>query len=190
MSFPAKNARRFAVLCLLLAILPMLPRSAAARSSREWQKRLDARTATLWVEGQDLGGIVLNARAELNVTWLERGLLRHLENDRDVDEWLMTGLNYYYSNRRETRAKLAKRDVFVLRYRAVKYWDFDPTKLVVNGYAVTKDDILTRREYWEDGELPPGVTGFLTVCAPPLKPGQTVELRYEDARAELSVPSK
>ncbi|MDR2174617.1 MAG: hypothetical protein LBO82_01605 [Synergistaceae bacterium] len=187
-----KNAR-YAValslfLCLFLpALLPVLPR-AEAHNSREWQKRLDARTATLWIEGQDIGGVILNARAELNVTWADRGLLRHLESDRDVDEWLTEGLNYYFSNRKETRAKLKKRDAFVLRYRAVKYWDFDPTKLVIGGYAVTKDDILTKKEYWESGELPPGVTGFLTVCAPSLKPGQTVELSYGDTRATLAVP--
>jgi hypothetical protein len=171
-------------------ILSILQGAAAAHSSKEWQKRLDARTATLWIEGLDVGGVILNARAELNVTWAERGLLRYLENDRDVDEWLMEGLNYYFSNRKDTRAKLKKRDAFVLRYRAVKYWDFDPTRLVINGRAVTKDDILTRNEYWESGELPPGVTGALTVCAPSLKPGQTIELSYEDARATLTLPSR
>jgi hypothetical protein len=149
---------------------------------------VDARTVTLWIEGQDIGGLVLNARAELNVTWAERGLLRHLENDRDAEEWLMEGLNYYHSNRKETRAKLRKRDVFVLRYRSVKYWDFAPEKLVIGGYAITKDDILTRKEYWQSGELPPGVAGFLTVCAPALEPGRMIELRYEDTRAVFAVP--
>ncbi|MDR1649548.1 MAG: hypothetical protein LBR71_04740 [Synergistaceae bacterium] len=183
-----KNFRRIAaVSCLFLLAFAS---AAAAHSSKEWQKRLDARTATLWIEGQDIGGVVLNARAELNVTWAERGLSRHLENDRDVEEWLTEGLNYYYSGRRDTRAKLRKRDVFVLRYRSVKHWNFDPAKLVIGGYAITKDDILTRKEYWESGELPPGVTGFLAVCAPAPEAGQTIELRYEDTRAVLAVPSK
>jgi hypothetical protein len=184
-----KNIQGFIALCLFLSVLPC---AAAARSSKEWLARLDARTATLWIEGQDIGGIILNARAELSVTRLERGLLRHLEKDRNADEWLTAGLGYYYSNRRETRAKLEKRDIFVLRYRAVKYWDFDPEKLVINGYAVTKDDILTRKEYWENGalELPPGAAGFLTVCAPSLEPGRTVELHYEDASATLTAPTR
>jgi hypothetical protein len=174
----AKNALRVPALCLFLSFTLLLPNAAAAHSSKAWLERLDARTATLWIEGQDIGGIILNARAELNVTWLERSLLRHLENDRDVDEWVIEGLNYYYSNRKETRAKLKKRDVFVLKYRTIKYWDFDPEKLVINGYAVTKDDILTRKEYWESGELSPGVTGVLAICAPSLKPGQALELHY------------
>jgi hypothetical protein len=182
-----KNLRCTAVLCLCLFTFAC---TAAAHSSKEWQKLLDARTATLWIEGQDIGGVILNARAELNVTWAERGLLRRLENDKDVEEWLTEGLNYYYSSRKETRAKLKKRDIFVLRYRSIKYWDFDPAKLVIGGYAITKDDILTRKEYWESGELPPGVTGFLTVCAPALKPGQTIELRYEDTSAAFAAPSK
>jgi hypothetical protein len=180
-----KNARHAAVLCLLLSILP-----AAAHSSKAWRERLDARTATLWIDGLDVGGVILNARGELNVTWADRGLLRCLENDRDADEWLTEGLNYYFSNRKDVRAKLKKRDAFVLRYRAIKYWNFDPAKLIIDGYAVTKDDILTRSEYWESGELPPGVTGTLTLCAPSLKPGQTIELSYEDTRVTLTLPAR
>jgi hypothetical protein len=182
-----KNARCVIALCLLLSVLPV---AAAAHNSKAWQERLDARTATLWIEGLDIGGVILNARAELNVTWADRGLLRHLENDREVDEWLTEGLNYYFSSRKETRAKLKGRDAFVLRYRAVKHWDFDPTKLVINGYALAESDILTKKEYWESGELPPGVTGTLTVCGPSLKPGQTLELSYEDTRATLTLPGR
>jgi hypothetical protein len=182
-----KIARYVLLSCLLLSVLS---RAAGAHSSREWRERLDARTATLWIEGQDIGGVVLNSRAELSVTWVERGLFRHLEQDRDADEWLMEGLSYYFSSRDKTRAKLKGRDVFVLNYRAIKRWDFDPANLVIDGYAVTEDDILTRKEYWESGELSPGVAGTVAVCAPSLKPGRTVELRYGDARATLAAPRK
>ena len=163
-------------------------RVAEAYSSRAWRERLSERTTTLWIEGQYLGdGIVLNARGELNVTWLERGLSNVLSDDGDVDDWVLDSLNYYFSNRRETRAKVSGRDVFALNYRAIKNWSFDPTKLTVNGYTITPDDILTRRIYWES-ELAAGSVGTVAVAAPSLKPGQTVELLYEDAAGEFEVP--
>jgi hypothetical protein len=150
---------------------------------------LGARTATLWVDAQTLGDLILNARGELNVTRVERSLLQALNQDRDVEEWLVSGLNYYSSNREDTKAKVRRRDVFVLNYRASKYWNFDPTKLVIDGYSIASKDILTKKEYWES-ELSPGDTGIVAVAGPPLKPGQKIELRYEDARATFEVPRK
>jgi hypothetical protein len=159
--------------------------------SEAWQRRLDARTATLWIEGQSLGdNLILNARAELRVTWLERRLSRELNTDRNVDEWVITNLGYYFSNRKETLEKLKGRDILVLNYRAIKRWDFDPTKLVVDGYAVTADDILTKSEYWEAGELPPETEGLIAVRVPALKPGRAVEIRYGDDAATLEAPRR
>ena len=190
--FAVKTKKNFywVVLFVMLLALFLLTDDLMghAYNSKAWQELLSARTATLWVEGQSLGdGVILNARGELNVTWLERGLSRILSTDKDVDEWIVNGLNYYFSNRKETRAKLKRRDVFVLNYRAIKNWSFNPAKLVVNGYTITLEDILTRKIYWE-GELTPGSVGTVAVVAPSLKPGQTVELRYEDASGKLEIP--
>ena len=177
--------------CILTFLILLLCFSVAwAHNSKEWKERIDARTITLWVEGQDIGGIVLNARGELNVTWVERNLSRRLDQDRDVEEWLINGINYYSSNRKEIRAKLKKRDVFVLNYRAVKNWNFDPAKLVIGKYAILPDDILTKKEYWESDDLPSGTVGTVAICAPSLKPGEKIEIRYEDARAVFEVPGK
>ena len=182
-----KNGYR---LVLIASIFFLLAEPSDAHSSKAWKERLNARTATLWVDSQKLGDdIVLNARGELNVTWVERGLLRQLNADRDVDEWLVLALAHYSSHRKDTRAKVKGRDVFVLNYRAVKTWNFDPTKLVIGGYSVVSEDILTKKEYWETN-LSPGYVGTLALAAPSLEPGGKVELRYEDARATLEVPRR
>jgi hypothetical protein len=184
-----KRKNRLALLLVFSFIFFMAPRAEAYRS-KEWDKRLNERTATLWIDAQMLGeDIVLNARGELNVTRVERGLTQYLSTDRDVDEWLINGLNYYSSNRKDIRAKVKGRDVFVLNYRAVKFWNFDPAKLVIGQYAVSPEDVLTRKEYWESA-LSPGNRGTVVVAAPPLKPGQKVELRYEDAQVTLEVPRR
>ena len=185
-----KNFYRTVSLLTLISAFFFVPdvRAAHAYNSKAWRERLAARTATLWIEGQPLGdGLVLNARAELNVTWLERGLSQILSSDNDVDEWVVNGLNYYFSNRKEIRDKLKGRDVFALNYKAIKNWSFDPLKLTVNGHEITPDDVLTRKEYWES-ELVPGSVGTVVVAAPALKPGQTVEFRYNDADARFDVP--
>jgi hypothetical protein len=183
------------VLGIFVSVSVNVP-GAEARSSAAWKERLDARTTTLWIKGQALGdSIVLNARGELEITWVGRDLIRHLERDRDVEEWLTSALGYYFSSRKDRRTTIKGRDVFVLNYRAVKYWDFDPTRLVVGGYVLTSDDILMKKEYWQIGELSPGYVGTLAVVAPSLnsgksalKPGQKIELRYEDTQAVFEAP--
>jgi len=163
-------------------------RAAEARNSRAWAELLSERTVTLWIEGQLFGdNIILNARGELNVTWLESGLTNILNTDNIVEEWVKNNLSHYFSSRRETRARMRGRDVLVLNYRARKRWNFDPTNLTVNGYSVTPNDILTMDIHWES-ELLPGDTGMVAVAVPSLRPGQTVELRFEDAEATLVIP--
>ncbi|MDR2528473.1 MAG: hypothetical protein LBD04_05595 [Synergistaceae bacterium] len=179
-------------LVFLAALVFALARTglAAARGSKEWEERLNARTATLWVEGQKLGEeLVLNSRGLLQVTWLERGLTRRLDEDRDVEEWLLRNLSYYSSNRKDTQAKLKGRDVFLLRYKASKRWNFDPCQVTIGGYRVTSGDVLTKKEYWKS-ELVPGKQSAVAVVAPSLQPGQKVEIRYGDDLTEFEAPRK
>ena len=185
-----KFYRAISFLALLSALLfvPANLRSAEAQNSRAWTELLSERTVTLWIEGQFLGdNIVLNARGELSVTWLENGLTNVLNTDNYVDEWVKYGLSFYFSSHRETRAKMRGRDVLVLNYRARKRWNFDPTNLIVNGYAVTQNDILSLDIYWKS-DLLSGDFGIIAVAVPSLRPGQTVELLFEDARTTLVIP--
>lgn len=152
--------------------------ACAARTSAEWDKRLSANTVTLWVEGQDLGGIILNARAEINVTRIDRKMSDLLNRDRDVDEWVTESLNYYYSNRKDVKARVKKNEVFAVRCRANKFFEFDPTKLVINGYALQKEDVLTSDIYWES-EMGSGDEFVIAVLAPALKKGQKIEVSYD-----------
>ena len=104
---------------LLLACL-LLCAPAWGRASGEWKKALEARTVQLWIDAQLLDDIVLNARAELNVTWLPRPLRKRLERDRDVHEWVVKGLGYYYPANKEAERRMKGRDILALNYRAVK----------------------------------------------------------------------
>lgn len=174
---------------LLLACL-LLCAPAWGRASGEWEKALEARTVQLWIDAQLLDDIVLNARAELNVTWLPRTLRKRLERDRDVHEWVVKGLGCYYPADKEAERRMKGRDILALNYRAVKNWDFDPTRLTVGGYRVTPEDLLGHRDLRVTGELPPGTEGTLFLCVPALKPGSRVEITMGPDRAVLEAPAR
>ena len=63
------NNLKTRIAAVLLGYL-LLCAPAWAHTSKAWQKTLDARTVRIWIDAQFLDDIVLNARAELNVTWL------------------------------------------------------------------------------------------------------------------------
>ena len=183
------NNSKTRIAAVLLGCL-LLCAPAWAHTSKAWQKTLDARTVRVWIDAQFLDDIVLNARAELNVTWLPQALQRRLDKDRDVPEWVIRGLGFYSSSDKETRQRMKGRDVLALNYRAVKNWDFDPTQLSVGGYRAASEDLLGHRDLRVSGELPPGTEGTLFLSVPALKPGSSVEIVMGSERAELQVPAR
>lgn len=181
-----KQTKLMAAAFLFMLCIPLI---AEAHNSKAWQDRIDARTTRLWIEGQSLGdGIVLNARAQVDAVRIERNLMRELDRDRDVEEWLISSLGYYHSSRDQVREKMKGRDVLVLNYRAIKHWRFDLTKLVVNGHAITSENILRNIEDDDGEDLPPETTGTAVIAIPSMKAGQILEIRYGDDSATLKVP--
>ncbi|NLL36985.1 MAG: hypothetical protein GX256_05630 [Fretibacterium sp.] len=168
---------------LLLFILSLfLAGPVWAHASKSWRALLDSHTAKMWVDAQVLGDLVLNARAEMDVTWLPSSLRKKLEKDRDVYDWVSNSLGYYFDSHSKSKGRLKGHDVFVLRYRAVKNWTFDPTQLVIGGHQVTSEDILTDKAFHVIGDLPTGTTGILALRAPSLKPGSRINISLgEDA---------
>lgn len=173
------------LLCIVL-----LASAAEARQSGEWRKVLAARTAPLWVDAQFLDELVLNARARIDVTWLPRSLQRRLDKDREVDEWVVRGLSFYYSSDREAAVRMKGRDVIALNYRAQKSWTFDPTMLVIGGYAVVSEDLLGHPDLRVIGELPSGTSGTLFICVPALKPGRRIHISLGPDSADLEAPGR
>lgn len=180
---------------LLLALMGSLPAAAAPAwtgpgTSAEWRKVLDERTGLMWVDAQILGKMVLNARARLTVTWLPRSLLKRLDKDRQVDEWVTDGLSYYNSALEDTRQKMKGRDIVALNYRTEKSWNFDPTEFAFGDYHVKKEDILGHKDFIAIGELPSGVDGTLYLCVPSLKPGQQLSVALGPDAIEMALPKR
>lgn len=184
MNDPKRRIAALSLLCLLLCA------PAWAYTSKEWQKTLDARTVRIWIDAQLLDDIVLNARAELNVTWLPRSLQKRLEKDRDIPEWVVKGLGFYHSTNEETRQRMKGRDILALNYRAVKNWDFDPTQMAVGNRRVAPEDLLGHKDLRVTGELLPGTEGTLFLSVPALKPGSRVEIVLGADKAALEAPAR
>lgn len=181
-------ARRCLAALLALALCPMAAWSASA--SKGWREALDARTARIWVDAQVLDGLVLNARARVDVTWLPRSLLKRLEKDQRTDAWALDGLHLYYSKDKETAAKMKGRDVVVVNYRTEKSWTFDPTELAFGGRSIGSEDILGSPASWPVGELPSGATGTLFLAVPSPEPGVTVRVTLGPDSADIALPKR
>ncbi|MCR5346823.1 MAG: hypothetical protein K6E38_03525 [Fretibacterium sp.] len=166
------------------------PAGTGPGTSKAWQQTLDERTGLMWVDAQILGKMVLNARARLTFTWLPRSLLKRLEKDPQVDEWVVNGLSYYHTIVGDTQQKVKGRDIMALNYRTEKSWTFDPVKLTFGDYQVKKEDLLGHKDFLVIGDLPSGTEGTLYLCVPTLKPGQTLPITLGPDAVEMILPKR
>ena len=175
----------------------------AENMSNTWRNLLEKRSSSIFTESIDLGGLRIGGRGKIMFVWLDRSLLRTFEKDNDVDESIMNGLGYYYSNKREVTRLLKNRDVFLLSYQAIKRWDFKIEEIVINGYRLTVDDILTAPYLRYLGEIPPlkerarmaeedeDLDDYhLHVAVPAMPKSGKVKLSYGDDTIEWEIPRK
>jgi len=127
----------------------------AEMMSDTWRKLIAPRSSSIFTESIDLGGIRIGGRGKIMFTWLDRSLLRTLEKNRDVDNSIIDGLAYYYSSNKQEVRLVKNRDIFLLSYQAIKRWNFRIEDIVINGYRLTMDDILTHPYYRVLGEIAP-----------------------------------
>ncbi len=182
-------------LLFLLIFLLSLSTTANAKlqtPTQEWKKIIDERTAVIWADAQFLDTIVLNARGNASVTWLPRSLLKVLDKNKDAADWIITGLNFYFSNNPETNKKLKGRDVIAVNYKAVKTWSFNPTDFVFGDYKITSDDILSRPRDYTVGDMHSGTQDLVFLCVPSkiMKPNHDIKISLGVDSAVLHLPKK
>lgn len=177
--------------------------------SKEWKKLIEKRSCVIYTEAIDLGGLFVGGRGRIVFTWLDRSLIRALGNDADVDESISNGLSYYFSKNKEVTKLIKNRDIFLLSYQALKRWNFKIEDIVINGYCLTLDDILTPSYYRVLGEIAPlkerekkaleisteedefGIDDFVLHVAVPSMPKKgKVKISYGDDTVEWEIPKK
>lgn len=184
--------KKYLLILLIFLLNICIAAHAAPSPARVWQKIINERTAAIWADAQFLDTIVLNARGNASVTWLPRSLIKILDKNKDAEEWVVTGLSFYYSRSADTQKKLKGRDVVAVNYKAVKTWSFNPTDFIFENYAVTSGDILSNSYDYVTGELNSGTQDivFLSVPSKIMKPGKDVKISLGEDSAVLHLPKK
>ncbi|MCL2767130.1 MAG: hypothetical protein FWE49_00140 [Synergistaceae bacterium] len=199
------HKKNFSVVLLVVSVLFLtfvnVKDADAERMTDAWRNLLEKRSSSIFTESIDLGGLRVGGRGKITFTWLDRSLLKVLEKDMDVDESVVTGLDYYYGYKPEIAKLIKNRDVFLLSYQAIKRWDFKIEAIVINGYRLTTDDILTHPSFRVLGEIPPfkerekmvedegELDDFqLHVAVPSIPKRGKAILSYEDDSVEWEIP--
>ena len=181
----------------------------AAFMSKAWENLLEKRSSSIITESIELEGLRIGGRGRITFTWLDRSLMRILQNDNYVDESISNGLSYYYSNKKEVKNFIKNRDIFLLSYQAIKRWDFKIEEIVINGYRLSVDDILTPNYKHLLGEIPPikelmraaeemstvdnefyADNYQLHVAVPSMPKKGSVKISYGDDTEEWEIPKK
>nr|MBQ6739886.1 hypothetical protein [Synergistaceae bacterium] len=162
----------------------------AADDLSSWKKIIKDRTCVLWADAQLLDDIVLNARGNASITWLPRALLRTFEKNKEADEWVVRGLNFYYSN--SNKKKLNGRDVVAINYKAVKTWNFNINNFKFGDYSVSSEDILSNKNEYIEGELNSGFQAVVYLAVPSkiFKPGKDVKIYLGDDSVIMHLPKR
>ncbi len=172
---------------LMFCALAFLCFTGAARAD-EAGTLLSERTTTVWIEGEQLGDMIIGARALMEFIYVDAALSRvAVENGPDVPEWLTWHAKHFGT--RETR----KKALLIVRFEARKRWTFEPMQIRVNGRSLEEADILSKKDFIPTGELPPGSSGSFAICIPASKLDDgkgRMQVRYGEYEASLTLPGK
>ncbi len=172
---------------LMLCALAFLCCAGAARAD-EVGTLLSERTTTLWIEGEQLGDMMIGARALMEFIYVDAALSRiAAENGPDVPEWLAWHAKHFGT--KETRKKV----LLIVRFEARKRWTLDPMKIRVNGRSLEETDILSNKDFIPTGELLGGSSGSFAICIPAAKLDDgkgRMQVRYGEYEASLPLPGK
>lgn len=156
---------------VLLGVLLVFPFANHSEAS-SLKELIDERTVNLWVEGQQLGDMVIGARAQLVFIYIDSKLMNKIKGDPDVPQWLSWHSQHYSDARKQ------KKGLFIVRFKTIKPWDFIPEMLSVAGYTIHANDIITRKAFRPEGAIPSDVTGSFAIMVPLSVLKKDVELSF------------
>jgi hypothetical protein len=114
---------------------------------------VEERSANVWVEGQDLGGMIVGARGQMPFVYVDNVLSRASGGESEAPDWLKWHVQHFLSNAAKGK------NLFICRYRALIPWTFEPEQIFVGTYAVQWKYILTRKDFFPHGEIPSDTVG-------------------------------
>ncbi len=195
-----KRARIFPLLAILFFLLLICPPfSEAASRETKFEKMLNPRTITCWVEGVAVDELVIGARAKMVFVCMDRklgGEIARLRPDGNqaaeydsVPSWLRASVGDYMKQKDKT--------LFVVQFATAKPWDFDFGKIRVGDYRPQRADILLgarlaqiMRPEESAISLPSDFADQFVFFVPSelLKPGAEIQIGYDESLATWTVP--
>jgi len=171
---------------LLLCVAVMVAASAVAAGAADLQTLVDERSAVLYPEGQVLGDMVLGARAKMHFIYVDAELAEAARAGAAAPDWLEWHSRHWGMD--ATKGKT----LFILRYEAFKPWDFVPEHITVNGSLLEPDNVLTKRAFLPEGELPSGTVAAMAFAVPDsmIADNEDIVLGYEEYSVVLTPPGR
>ena len=174
--------KRVILVAALLALTAISASSAAAAGLKDL---LDERTAVLWYEGEALGDLIIGARAQIALIYVDGKLAKAAWDDGGAPEWLKAGTGFYGAG--ETRNKT----LFIVMVKTVKNFTLGHSMITIGDHVLTPKDVLTNKLYVPMGDLPPGLTASFAAAVPQgAVKGKAVKFSVDEYSTELILPKR
>ena len=172
------------IVVVFLLVFILLP-GGAAEASGDLQTLLDERSAVLWIDGEVLGDLVIGARAQAALIYVDGKLSEAAWGDQTAPDWLKTQTGYYGS--REAR----KKKLFIIRLKTINNFTLDHSMIKIGSHVLTPADVLTNKHYVPVGDLPAGLTADFAVVIPNAAvKGKSVSFSVGVYSTELEYPKR
>lgn len=171
------------IICLIFALAALflvLPGAFASyddpASAAMVADLIDERQTDIWVEGEQLGGMVLGARGAIQIIYVDEAMARAIRSDVSVPTWAFDMAQYYGAD------TVRKKKLFIAHVDVYKPWDFDPANVFVGDYNLNKEDILSPSMTNPFGPLASKTEGYFAFVVPAseLKAGEEIKIGYGD----------
>jgi len=154
------------IIVFLVGSIILISGSNLCKAATELEKVLEERSCHMWIEGQVLGDMIIGARAQVMAVVVDSELVDSIKDDSSAPEWLSWHCNHFGS-------APSGEVLIIIRYKTLKYWEFEPSDITINGYIVKDDDIITRKDYIVRGTIPPDTKGTFAMYVPVQKGNDT-----------------
>lgn len=171
------------VFVLLLSAMPLYA-SERLHSDPDAAKLFEERDATCWVEGMQMGDMMIGARASLEFIYLDGKLSAAISSRSDLAQWLDDYNQYYGSPKTKGKA------IFLIRLKTNKPMTFDPSKVFVADYHIANGDMISSSIDNPSGDIA-SEDEWKFVCVVPagkVKRGSVVKLGYGEYSVDWRVP--
>ncbi len=157
--FREKYKYIFLLVLILLGVFSFSPLLTQVEAL-SFQELLDERSVSIWIEGQPLGEMVIGSRAQLIFVYLDKKIIDKGRGDPDVPQWFSWNSQHY------DKALKKKKGIFIVRFKTFRSWNFNPEMLSVADYTLQQEDVITRKAFRLEGEIPSDAIGSFAIMVP------------------------